>query len=65
MSRLASTQTYGPGLWRTILSDQLCVTEEEFWALQKPLIPGVFESDDAKEGPRSFAEKRAPVWSGR
>ncbi|HET9770391.1 MAG TPA: crotonase/enoyl-CoA hydratase family protein [Acidimicrobiia bacterium] len=41
------------------------VTEEEFWALQKPLIPGVFESDDAKEGPRSFAEKRAPVWSGR
>jgi len=41
------------------------LTEAEFWELQKPLIPRVFESEDAKEGPRAFAEKRAPVWSGR
>jgi enoyl-CoA hydratase len=40
-------------------------TEEDFWAMQLPQIPGVFESDDAREGPRAFAEKRAPVWSGR
>jgi enoyl-CoA hydratase len=40
------------------------VTDEQFWALQKPVIPGVFGSDDAKEGPRSFAEKRAPNWTG-
>jgi enoyl-CoA hydratase len=39
-------------------------TEAEFWELQKPEIPGVFGSEDAKEGPRAFAEKRAPVWSG-
>ncbi|MBA16857.1 MAG: enoyl-CoA hydratase [Sphingomonas sp.] len=25
----------------------------------------VYTSDDAKEGPRAFAEKRAPVWQGR
>lgn len=25
----------------------------------------VLSSDDAKEGPRAFAEKRAPVWTGR
>ena len=25
----------------------------------------VFATDDAKEGPRAFAEKRAPQWSGR
>jgi enoyl-CoA hydratase len=49
---------------RLIRATQGC-TEEEFWALQKPQIPGVFGSDDAKEGPRAFAEKRAPVWSGR
>jgi len=40
-------------------------TEEEFWALQQPLQMSVFTSDDAKEGPRAFAEKRAPEWSGR
>lgn len=40
-------------------------TEEEFWSLQGPLVRGVFESADAQEGPLAFAEKRAPVWSGR
>jgi enoyl-CoA hydratase/carnithine racemase len=25
----------------------------------------VMQSEDAKEGPRAFAEKRAPVWKGR
>jgi enoyl-CoA hydratase len=41
------------------------LTDEEFWATQAPLIPGVFRSDDAREGPRAFAEKRPPQWSGR
>jgi enoyl-CoA hydratase len=49
---------------RLIRASQGC-TEEEFWARQKPQIPGVFGSQDAREGPRAFAEKRAPVWSGR
>jgi enoyl-CoA hydratase len=40
------------------------VTEEEFWALQRPIERKVFTSDDAKEGPRAFAEKRPPTWSG-
>jgi len=38
-------------------------TEEEFWPVQNSLM-GVFSSNDAKEGPRAFAEKRAPEWTG-
>ncbi len=40
-------------------------SEEEAWALQTPLVGKVFKSEDAKEGPRAFAEKRDPKWSGR
>lgn len=39
-------------------------TEESFWELQRPLIRKVFRSNDAKEGPRAFAAKRAPDWTG-
>ena len=38
--------------------------EAELWEMQGPLQREVFSSDDAKEGPRAFAEKRAPEWTG-
>jgi enoyl-CoA hydratase/carnithine racemase len=31
----------------------------------KELHRAVYDSEDAREGPRAFAEKRAPVWLGR
>jgi enoyl-CoA hydratase/carnithine racemase len=35
------------------------------WELQSELHPGVFGSDDAKEGALAFVERRQPVWRGR
>ena len=41
------------------------VEEDKLWEMQIPLQKAVFSSEDAKEGPRAFAEKRAPNWTGR
>ena len=40
------------------------IDEDSLWEMQTPLMQKVFSSNDAKEGPAAFAEKRAPNWSG-
>lgn len=39
--------------------------EEEMWVRQRPLVESVLASEDAQEGARAFAEKRAAVWRDR
>jgi crotonobetainyl-CoA hydratase len=39
--------------------------EAEMWAANDREVGALFASADAAEGPRAFAEKREPVWTGR
>jgi enoyl-CoA hydratase len=62
--RIAKNAPLGVAASKQLIRMSFDVSEAEFWELQKPLMGKVFTSNDAKEGPRSFAEKRAPNWSG-
>jgi len=43
----------------------LALNMDDAYALEQEISSMVFQSEDAKEGPKAFAEKRPPVWKGR
>lgn len=49
---------------KELVQDAAHMSEAEFWEYQKKYARIVLKSNDAKEGPRAFAEKRAPQWTG-
>lgn len=48
-----------------VLRDAAELTEEQGWARSAEAMDRARQSEDALEGPRAFAEKRAPRWTGR
>lgn len=50
---------------KRVVSESRDWTEGEMFDRQAAYTKAVFESEDAREGARAFAEKRAPVWKGR
>ncbi|WP_433510614.1 crotonase/enoyl-CoA hydratase family protein [Nonomuraea sp. CA-143628] len=47
------------------ISDGTIPSEQAAWERTAAESAALMRSADAKEGPRAFAEKRAPVWEGR
>jgi len=43
----------------------LALDLEAAYKLEQEISSQVFQTEDAKEGPKAFAEKRAPVWQGK
>jgi enoyl-CoA hydratase len=43
----------------------LALDLEEAYKLEQQISSTVFQTEDAKEGPKAFAEKRPPVWQGK
>jgi enoyl-CoA hydratase len=50
---------------KRIIVDSVDWPEQEFFERQAEIAGPVMASDDAREGSRAFAEKRAPQWRGR
>ena len=50
---------------KTLVRAATTLPPAEVWALQDELQPGVFGSEDAREGAAAFVEKRPPVWKAR
>jgi enoyl-CoA hydratase len=50
---------------KRVLSESLGWPEAEFFQRQSEIVAPVMTSEDAQEGAKAFAEKRAPVWKGR
>jgi enoyl-CoA hydratase len=50
---------------KRVMTESVDWPDSEFFARQAEIIGPVMSSEDAREGAKAFAEKRAPAWRGR
>ncbi len=63
--RIARNAPIAVAASKQTLKGQKGLSGPEFWKFQGPMMAEVFSSEDAKEGPAAFAQKRSPNWSGK
>jgi enoyl-CoA hydratase len=64
-ARIAANGPLAVAATKQVIAQQHDWDIADVWARQQPVTAPIFESEDAREGARAFAEKRAPVWKGR
>lgn len=63
-SRVAANAPLSVEMTKRIMRESVGRPDETIWGWQRPLVESVLASDDAQEGARAFAEKRAAIWRG-
>ena len=63
--RIAANGPLAVAASKRIMTEYVTWPHDDRWTAQRAISDAVNSSDDAKEGARAFAEKRAPVWQGR
>ena len=62
--RIAKNAPLAVSASKRLIKAAVDMSEADYWTFQKTLFDGVFSSNDAKEGPRAFAQRRPPEWTG-
>lgn len=64
--RIAANAPLAVQLTRTlVLEAEGADDESELWARSRSAMDTILQTEDAKEGPRAFLERREPQWRGR
>lgn len=63
--RIAANAPLAVRASKRVIWNSIGCTDDEAWRTQEGPLAEVLGSADAVEGPRAFAEKRPPEWSGR